>query len=126
MDQGVLDPCKRRYKCKLLAHIVLEEESENKSVSDILKGVTMKDVVYWIASAWEEARNDSLRKAWRNLLLESEESETADGEEAEQANLPVIAPDSLGPNLQEADVFKWVEADANDPRMRLWQRKEVN
>jgi len=37
MDQGVLDPCKRRYKRKLLAHIILENESDKKSFPEILK-----------------------------------------------------------------------------------------
>ena len=55
MDHGVLDPCKTRYKRKLLAHITLENESEDKSVPDILKGLTMKDVVYWVAAAWKGA-----------------------------------------------------------------------
>jgi len=68
MDQGVLDPCKRRYKRKLLSHVILENESENKSVPEILKGINMKLVVYWIASAWDEASSDSLEKAWKKLL----------------------------------------------------------
>eukprot|EP00117_Sycon_ciliatum_P016527 scpid93245/ scgid15916/ Jerky protein homolog-like; Human homolog of mouse jerky gene protein len=63
MDQAVLDPCKRCYKRKLLAHIILENDSIDKSVPDILKAVTMKDVVYWITAAWQEATEDSLRKA---------------------------------------------------------------
>ena len=43
MDQAVLDPCKRRYKRKLLAHIILQNESADKSVPEILKAITMKD-----------------------------------------------------------------------------------
>ena len=35
MDQGVLDPCKRRYKRKLLAHIILElPETEVNDLED--------------------------------------------------------------------------------------------
>ena len=37
MDQAVLDPCKHRYKRKLLAHVILENESADKSVPEILK-----------------------------------------------------------------------------------------
>ena len=59
MDQGVLDSMKKRYKCKLLAYIIIENESSNLSV-DILRKVTMKDVVYSVA--WDEASNDSLRR----------------------------------------------------------------
>ena len=39
-----------------------------KKNPDILKSIAMKDMVYWIAAAWEEASIDSLRKAWLNLL----------------------------------------------------------
>ena len=72
MDQAVLDPRKHWYKGKLLAHILLENESTDKPVPEILKAITMKDVVYWIAAAWEEASPKSLHKAWRILLHESD------------------------------------------------------
>ena len=50
MDQALFDPCKHRYKRKPLAHI-LEDESTDMSVPEILKDITIKDVVYWIAAA---------------------------------------------------------------------------
>lgn len=83
MDQGVLDPCKRRYKRKLLAHIILENESQDKSVPEILKACNMKQVVYWIAAAWEEASSDSLQKAWNKLLPEPESSDSNSVEDCE-------------------------------------------
>ena len=67
MDQAILDPCKRRYKRKLLAHIILENESADKPVPEILKAIPMKDVVYWIASAWEEA--SLTRMSWKLCAL---------------------------------------------------------
>ena len=75
MDQALLDLCKRCYKRKLLAHIILENESADKPVPEILKAITMKDVVYWIAATWEEASTDSLHNDWRNLLPEFESDE---------------------------------------------------
>jgi hypothetical protein len=32
--------------------------------------------VYWISAAWNEASNDSLHKAWKHLLPESEPPES--------------------------------------------------
>ncbi len=69
MGQGVLAPCKCRHKRNLLPHIILENESEKKSVPEILKACNMKEVVYWIVSALEEADPDNLRKAWNKGLL---------------------------------------------------------
>ena len=65
---------KKRYKRKLLSLIIMENESPDLSVPDILKKVTLKDVVYWISAAWNEGSSDSLCKAWKHLLPESESS----------------------------------------------------
>lgn len=84
MDQAVLDQCKRCYKRELISHIILEDESEDKSVPNILKSVTMKNVVYGIAAAWEKATNDSLCKAWQKLLPEpTVDNEIASSEQLE-------------------------------------------
>jgi hypothetical protein len=62
MDQSVLDPLKKRYKRKLLSHIIMENESPDLSVPDILKKVSLKDVVYWISASWNDfqSRTNSL------------------------------------------------------------------
>lgn len=132
IDQGVLDPCKRRYK--LLSQIVLEEESEDKSVPELLKAVTMKDVVYWIADAWKEATDDSLRKAWKNLLPESTGSESSsesaargDQPTAEAAvDDPPVADivDSVRPDMRDA-VAEWMEADTNEPGHQILSDDEI-
>ena len=70
MDQAVLDPLNKRYKRRLLHNLIIENELSELSVPEILKTITLKDVVYWITEAWSEASCDSLRKAWRNLLPE--------------------------------------------------------
>jgi len=51
MDEAVLDPCKHRFKRKCLAHIIIENEAADKTVLEILKAITIKDVVYWEQSA---------------------------------------------------------------------------
>ena len=123
MDQGVLDPCKRRYKRKLLRHIVLENESADESLPDILKKVTLKNVIYWVAEAWQEASNDSLGKAWRNLLLESDpESEAETNSDSEEALAEAAVP--LGKEAQET-VFEWIAADANDPGYQIMDDEEI-
>ena len=54
MDQAVLDPLKRRYKKRLLRHIILENESSSLSIPDILKNVTINHAIYWAAQSWNE------------------------------------------------------------------------
>ena len=48
MDQAVLDPWQRRYNRKLLAHIILKNESTKKPVPEVLKAITMKNLMLWM------------------------------------------------------------------------------
>ena len=66
MHQGVLDPLKRRYKKHLLRFVVRENDSQ--PVTDVLKTITLKDVIHWVARSWKEASEESLKKAWKYLL----------------------------------------------------------
>ena len=68
MDQGILDPCKRRYKKQLLRHIIMEKDNANFSIPDVLKKINLKDAVYWAAAAWEDASCESLANGWKKLL----------------------------------------------------------
>ena len=127
MDQAVLDPCKRHYKKKLLAHIILENESADRSVPDILKAITMKNVVYWVAAARKEASIDSLCKAWRNLLP-AEESDEQDMSEDISTDFSITdavqtaAP--LGEDIQDA-VGEWMEAGMNEPGHEVLDDDEI-
>ena len=131
MYQGVLDPMKKRYKRKLLAHIIIENESSDLSVPDILRKVTMKDVVYWISAAWDEASNDSLRKAWRNLLPETRASEASgtSSSSEEQCSEELIYDEvemvvSLGCDFQR-DVAEWIDSDTNNAGYQIMEEDEI-
>ena len=117
MDQGVLEPLKRRYKRKLLSHIILENEFPDSSVPDLLKKVTMKDVVYWISAAWNKASTDSLAKAWKQLLPESPDDTPESSEDSTQDDEgwsdEVGMAAALGPDVQDT-VAEWLDSDLND------------
>ena len=62
MDQGILEAMKRQYKKCILRHLILENDTLSLTVPKILKQLTIKDVVYWCAQAWEEGTSDGLVK----------------------------------------------------------------
>ena len=69
---------KKQYKHKLLSHIIMDIELPDLSVPDILKKITLKNVVYpWISAAWNEGSSDSLRKVWKHLLPKFKSSESS-------------------------------------------------
>ena len=127
MDQGVLEPLKRRYKRKLLLHIIMENETPDSSVPELLKMVTMKDVVYWISDAWNEASSDSLAKAWKQLLPEtpmtpeSSEISTQD-DEGSYDEMEMAA--ALGQDIQDT-VAKWLDSDLADPGHQIADDEEI-
>lgn len=131
MDQGVLEACKRRYKRKLLSHILLEDSCQEQPVPEILKSITLKDMVYWIAVSWTEGRNESLAKAWKNLFPEpaansatampSAEAAPTD-DTASEAILEMAEP--LGSDFQK-DVSEWMAADESEPGHQVLNEEEI-
>ena len=76
----------------------------------------MKDV-YWVAAAWKEASNDSLRKAWRNLLPEPEaEDDTVYVEDVDDLTVTAAC---LGPEAE------WMNADVNEPGHQIMDDDEI-
>ncbi|XP_046684931.1 jerky protein homolog-like, partial [Homalodisca vitripennis] len=65
MDQGVLQALKQNYRKKLLRSLL--EENEDLTILQKLKKITIKDVIFWVAEAWENTSVGALQKSWKNL-----------------------------------------------------------
>ena len=70
--------------------------------------------MYLTAATWEEASIDSLRKAWRNLLPESDEDMSEDVSTDLSIADAIQTATPLGEDAQDA-VAQWMEADINEP-----------
>ncbi|XP_017796122.1 PREDICTED: tigger transposable element-derived protein 2-like [Habropoda laboriosa] len=66
MDQGVIISLKRRYRKKLLTEI-LEIHNQETGLMEALKKINIKDVIYMLASAFEEMPLSTFVKSWRKL-----------------------------------------------------------
>lgn len=129
MDQGILEACKKRYKRKLLWHVLSENESGDVTVPQILKQVNVKHVVYWTAESWEEASSSSLSKAWKKLLPDLG-SKSGDGEahppSTEVASANYDEADLAGQFKEDEDmVTEWLASDAGDPGHQILTEDEI-
>uniref|UniRef100_A0A8C4SMY0 HTH CENPB-type domain-containing protein n=1 Tax=Erpetoichthys calabaricus TaxID=27687 RepID=A0A8C4SMY0_ERPCA len=70
MDQGVLQALKQNYRKMLLRSLL--EDNEELTILDKLMKMNIKDVIYWVAEAWENTCKESLQKSWKNLWPELE------------------------------------------------------
>ena len=62
MDQGVLQAMKNRYKRKLLRKVICAQDlDQTQSIKDAVKLHTVKDALYTLYDAWDEAQNRSAR-----------------------------------------------------------------
>lgn len=117
LDQGVLENLKRNYK-RCLLRALLDGLEENCSVSDCLKKVSLKDVIYWITEAWDSVRPETLERSWRKLMNTGEsmqqDGHNSDDDFDEEDNLPLLELLRNFPAheaIDETDVDNWINAD---------------
>jgi len=142
MDQGILEPLKKRYKKRLLQHLIIENESSSLTIPEVLKQITIKDVVYWSAQAWDEASSSSLASGWKKLLqcetvsqLSVSDSVTAEvvaSDEHRDVSADVSEFeelfDSLGYAENDSDWSlprTWLMEDATDPGYQIMNEEEI-
>lgn len=68
MDQGIIVSFKRHYRKNLLQEILLNSDENDVNLTNCLKKINMKDVIFWAAEAWNAVTVSCLRKAWCPLL----------------------------------------------------------
>lgn len=64
MDQNVIQNCKMRYREKLLLHVMARGKND---IDQCLKGISMKDVCFWMHEAWGELHNTVIQQSWKKI-----------------------------------------------------------
>ncbi|XP_054744414.1 jerky protein homolog-like [Anastrepha obliqua] len=113
MDQGVIESLKRRYRRKLASEILQHSESEDKGLLEVIKKINIKDVIYMLATAFQEMPSSTFVKSWRKLWPDVENliviSNIAGTEEEEnKSTLQDLQKLSGNESLQAEDVENWM------------------
>lgn len=86
MDQGIIENLKRKYRSLFLTSL-LYAQNNNTNLATHLKAINIKDVIYWIADAYNSLDAKMIFKCWKQILparffetstVEFEQSVTAD------------------------------------------------
>ncbi|XP_062539179.1 jerky protein homolog-like [Armigeres subalbatus] len=83
MDQGVLHAVKKRYKKKLMLHLLLDD-TDCSIFEERLKKISLRQVIDWLHQSWDEISHKTIEGSWKNLL---DEYPLFDLEEAESGSL---------------------------------------
>ncbi|XP_070550400.1 jerky protein homolog-like [Ptychodera flava] len=127
MDQGVLNALKRRYKGKMLRKIV-KENSNNISLTECVKTVTLKDTCYMIAESWRELTVDTLANAWHKLRINIADT-------PETASTPEVTNPASDKTIEEVinalpaddrvQASEWFDVDESDPGCQTLADEEI-
>ncbi|XP_070571292.1 jerky protein homolog-like [Ptychodera flava] len=127
MDQGVLNALKRRYKGKMLRKIV-KENSNNISLTECVKTVTLKDTCYMIAESWRELTVDTLANAWHKLRINIADT-------PETASTPEVTNPASDETIEEVinalpaddrvQASEWFDVDESDPGCQTLADEEI-
>lgn len=116
LDQSVLETLKRRYRRNLLKQLITAMD-EGETVTECLKRVNMKDVIYWLADAWNDIKQSTLQKCWRKLLQSIFPSDYEDDIYDEEDDEPLINLVRRLPHegtIVDADISDWMNADEEE------------
>lgn len=110
MDQGVLENLKKKYRRRLLQHLV---QSDDESVADVLRNVSLRDVVYWIADSWEEVQPTTVIKSWTKFVPELVTPiEKINDDDSETIVLKDLVKELPGcENSNAVDLNEWLNSD---------------
>ncbi|XP_046666442.1 jerky protein homolog [Homalodisca vitripennis] len=115
LDQGVLEAMKRHYRRRLL-QVLLTWLDERITVTAALKKITVKDVSYWIASAWDDLPtelliNDEDVNEW---FMQDQQMELTDDAIADMVtnphNVADYDTDEIVEKISHSDGLKALEA----------------
>ncbi|CAD6216162.1 GSCOCG00004380001-RA-CDS, partial [Cotesia congregata] len=118
MDQGCLQNLKLFYRSNLMAHVI-DSVNNGSSLLDSLKAISIKEVIFWIADAWNKVLPNTIRKSWMTLwplnsisqpegTPSSDESRgAASGTEILDEFCDVMRNRGNLPNVQIDDVRSW-------------------
>lgn len=119
MDQGVIAALKRKYRRRFMGQLLDNMELKNISLLNAVKSVNIKDVIYFIASSYEEISSDTLVKSWRklwpeieNLIRTKENNEdTVIDKNEEKTILEGVRKIVSAEDVGDSAVYDWLNCD---------------
>lgn len=81
----------------------------------------MKDVIYWVAEAWDNVKSETLKKSWRKLLQKN-----FDENNKNEKNEDSDTPSQENENEQLLDLVRQLPGceDANDNEVEEWLNQD--
>lgn len=116
MDQGVLNAVKKRYKKKLMLHLLLT--NDDLDFEEKLKKISLREVINWLHQSWEEISSKTIEGSWKKLIdeypqfiLDSDEDDSLD---ANVLALVASFTNALEEHQSSDEVKQWLDDSVYD------------
>ncbi|XP_063794663.1 jerky protein homolog [Pseudophryne corroboree] len=143
-DQGILRSMKAKYRTLFMKRI-LDVVNSGKPIESFIKDFNMKDVLWFVASAWENVNSLTLKNGWHKLwpamVFENAPDEdpsiaftgfrVANDDECVLELLEyaktctATAANNLSSRLNEENLAEWMEVDVETPVVRHCTDSEI-
>ena len=94
-----------------------------------MKGLTIKDAVYWVPQAWEDVSPIRVKKSWKKLIPSSDaDDNSSDAEEVASSDAFMDLFQELGystDNESWQNPQDWLAEDSTNPGYQLMTDSEI-
>ena len=103
---------------------------KGRSIIEFCKKINIKDVVYMAAAAWDDVPALTLAKSWHKLIqindctTASSSTDHIEDQTSDQSGCEMLLH-QLDSNLQDEDISKWINGDADDQGYQLLSDEET-
>lgn len=106
MDQNVIQNIKINYRSTLLSHVVAQQGEIVKT----LKMLNLRDVVFFLAAAWQAVQPKIIRSSWNPLLGKENmhEEPTDSNDDISHHILTMVNTIDPSAALNDSDVHEWI------------------
>ena len=113
-----------------MLRMLLIEDQEGKSMIDFVKSISIKDVVYMSAAAWDDIPVLTLAKSWQKLLggagqvHDTDEMTSSSEDQSDELTCEELIH-RVDCSLSDDNIEKWISGDANNPGYQLLTEEEI-
>ena len=81
MDQGIIQAFNLKYRKRQLQHVIKKMDlCQGKTGTDLLKEISILDVVYWTSGSWNEVDCSTITKCFSNCGFKSVSTDSGDND----------------------------------------------
>ena len=90
---------------------MLDDLEDGKTVVESLKQINLKDVIYWLAESWDDVKESTVLKSWKNISPKSDNTNDDEENEDDVELVDLLNQLPVTEAVTNQDVNNWMNYD---------------